>query len=72
MSKIRLDAALPPTCAVSSPSRLVTPSDPIGGCVVTVVDDGTHASITACGSGIAGTTAAANGLIDDLLALVQR
>ena len=67
LSRITVDAPLPPTCAVSSPARLATPDDPFGGCVITVVDDGTHASITACGSGLAGTTVDADALLDDLL-----
>jgi hypothetical protein len=36
--------------------------------VITVLDDGTDAAITACGSGLAGTTASANALLDELLA----
>jgi hypothetical protein len=35
--------------------------------VITVIDDGTHASITACGSGLAGTPDDAADLIDVLL-----
>ncbi|MEO8702841.1 MAG: hypothetical protein ABI867_22545 [Kofleriaceae bacterium] len=70
LSKIRIDAPLAAACAVSSPARLASSSDELGGCVVTVVDDGTHASITACGSGMAGTAAAAAELIDELLARV--
>jgi len=66
LSKIRVDSPLPPTCAVSSPARLATANDPLGGCVLTILDNGTHAAITACGSGLAGTPAAANALIDDL------
>ena len=66
LSKIRVNAPLPPTCAVSSPARLATAADPLGGCVLTVVDDGTRAAITACGSGLAGTAAAAAELIDEL------
>jgi hypothetical protein len=70
LSKIRVDAALPPTCAVSSPARLATETDPTGGCVITLLDDGCRAAITACGSGLAGTPAAAAELLDELLALV--
>ncbi len=74
LSKIRVDAALPPVCAVSSPARLATASDPLGGCVLTIVDDGTRASITACGGPtqgdpsrtLAGTSASAARLIDEL------
>lgn len=70
LSKIRLDFALAPACAVSSPARLATPSDPLGACVVTVLDDGMRAAITVCGSGLAGTHDAASALLDELLALI--
>jgi len=69
VSRIRIETALPPSCAVSSPSRLASPGDPLGACVVTVVDDGDRAAITVCGSGLAGSSAGARGLLDDLLAL---
>jgi hypothetical protein len=55
---------------VSSPARLATAEDPLGGCVLTILDDGHRAAITACGSGLAGTPASANALLDELLALV--
>lgn len=67
LSRIRLDVPLAPTCAVSSPARLVTSSDPLGGCVITILDDGTRSAITACGSGLAGSPSAAAALIDELL-----
>nr|MBA3462512.1 hypothetical protein [Deltaproteobacteria bacterium] len=70
LSKIRLDFPLAPACAVSSPARLATATDPLGACVVTILDDGTRAAITVCGSGLAGTHAGANALIDELLALI--
>ena len=38
LSRIAMDTATPPMCAVSSPSRLATASDPVGGCVITIVD----------------------------------
>lgn len=69
LSRIHVDVPLPPACAVSSPARLATPDDPFGGCVITVLDDGTQASMTACGSGLAGTTADADALLDELLAI---
>ncbi len=72
LSRIRLDIALPAACAVSSPARLATKSDPLGSCVITVVDDGIHASITACGSGLAGTPDDAADLIDALLDELRR
>jgi hypothetical protein len=68
LSRIAVDAPVPPICAVSSPSRLATKTDPIGGCVITIVDDGTHGAITVCGSGATGTTAAAAALLDSLCA----
>ena len=69
VSRIRIDTPLPPSCAVSSPSRLASPGDPLGACVVTVVDDGDRAAITVCGSGLAGSSAGARGLLDAILAL---
>ncbi|MGE0868906.1 MAG: hypothetical protein AB7P03_10095 [Kofleriaceae bacterium] len=68
VSRMQMDRAVPPSCAVSSPARLASASDPIGGCVVTVIDDGTHAAITVCGSGFAGTPLDARALIDELVA----
>jgi len=70
LSRIHVDAPLPPTCAVSSPARMATPTDPLGGCVITVLDDGTQAAITACGSGLAGDASDANALLDELLTLL--
>lgn len=68
ISRIRVDSPLAPTCAVAPPPRLATAADPLGACVITVLDDGTRASITACGSGLAGTSDAAADLIEALLA----
>lgn len=72
LSRIRLDVPLAPTCAVSSPARLVTPSDRLGGCVITILDDGERAAITACGSGLAGSPAVAAAFIDELLAMATQ
>jgi hypothetical protein len=69
LSRIRIETALPPACAVSSPSRQASAADPLGACVVTVVDDGSRAAITVCGSGIAGSERTARALLDELLAL---
>jgi hypothetical protein len=69
VSRIRVDAPESPSCAVSSPSRHASPGDPLGACVVTVVDDGDRAAITVCGSGLTGTCAGARGVLDDILAL---
>ena len=71
LSKIRLDFPLAPACAVSSPARLGTADDPLGACVVTVIDDGTRAAITVCGSGLTGTHAGVKALLDELLAQVS-
>ena len=68
LSRIAVDSPIPPMCAVSSPSRLASESDPAGGCVITIVDDGRHAAITVCGSGFAGTAATASAFLDELLA----
>lgn len=66
VSKISLDAPSPPSCAVSSPARLATTTDPFGGCVVTIIDDGTRAAITLCGSG----EVAHADMLDEILASV--
>ncbi len=69
LSRMRIDFPLDAACAVSSPARLSSAIDPLGACVITVIDDGDGAAITACGSGLAGTHDAAEALIDELLAL---
>ncbi len=66
VSRIATDTPIPPMCAVSSPSRLATESDPIGGCVITIVDDGRRGAITVCGSGFAGTADATEAILDEL------
>ncbi|HEY5921737.1 MAG TPA: hypothetical protein VIV11_08700, partial [Kofleriaceae bacterium] len=66
LSRIAVDERIPPMCAVSSPSRLASESDPTGGCVITIVDDGQHGAITVAGSGFAGTAASATALLDQL------
>ncbi|MBK7537892.1 MAG: hypothetical protein IPI49_21465 [Myxococcales bacterium] len=68
LSRIALELPAPPLCAVSSPARLASPTDPFGGCVITLVDDGHHGVITVCGSGFVGTPPAAAALLDELLA----
>ncbi|HEU4730712.1 MAG TPA: hypothetical protein VFT22_22610 [Kofleriaceae bacterium] len=67
LSRIVLDAPIPPLCAVSSPARLASEADPAGGCVVTIIEDGRRGAITLCGSGFAGTAAAGAALLDELL-----
>ena len=66
LSRIALSTPTPPLCAVSSPARLASDRDPAGGCVITIIDDGHHGAITACGSGLTGTSAAAAALLDEL------
>ncbi len=67
LSRIAMDTPVPALCAVSSPSRLATDVDPIGGCVITIVNDGNHAAITIGGSGTAGTAGTASAFLDELL-----
>jgi hypothetical protein len=64
VSKIVLSTPSPAACAVSSPAKMATASDPLGGCVVTIVDDGRTAAITLCGSG----TLAEPSVLDEALA----
>jgi hypothetical protein len=68
VSRMAIDTPIPAMCAVSSPSRMATVADPIGGCVITVFDDGIHGAISICGSGFAGTQARADAVLDQLLA----
>ena len=68
LSRIAVDAPVPPMCAASSPARLASAADPLGGCVITIVDDGRRGAITVGGSGLAGTAATASALLDELLA----
>jgi len=68
LSRIAMDSPVPALCAVSSPSRLATAADPVGGCVITIVDDGSHGAITVGGSGATGTAARASAFLDELLA----
>jgi len=66
ISRIELDTPMPVACAVSSPARLATDEDPLGSCVVTVLDDGTRAAITLCGSGTCGAPARLDELLEAL------
>ncbi len=68
LSRIAIDAEIPPVCAVSSPSRLVTDDDPVGSCVITIVEGTTHAAISVGGAGFAGSAATASALLEELLA----
>jgi hypothetical protein len=70
LSRIAMDSPIPPMCAVSSPSRLASDTDPVGGCVITIVDDGSHGAITVGGSGFAGTADTAAAFLDELLSSV--
>ncbi|HSS01628.1 MAG TPA: hypothetical protein VLM79_31430 [Kofleriaceae bacterium] len=67
LSRIAMDSPVPAMCAVSSPSRLASDTDPFGGCVITIVDDGTRGAITVCGSGFVGTAERAGAFLDELL-----
>jgi hypothetical protein len=71
VSRIRIDAPIPASCAVSSPSRDASAVDPLGACVITVVDDGTRAAITLCGSGLVGSEVAARAVLQELLTLAR-
>jgi hypothetical protein len=68
LSRIVMDVPTPAIAAVSSPSRMASAADPMGGCVITIVDDGRHGAITMCGSGFAGTADAAAVFLDELIA----
>jgi hypothetical protein len=71
LSRIAMDVPVPRMCAVSSPSRLASEADPTGGCVITMIEGGGPGAITVCGSGFAGTTAAAEAFLDELLASID-
>lgn len=66
VSRIELAHESPPACAVSSPGQLATADDPLGSCVLTVIDDGSRAAITLCGSGSLATA----DRLDEVLALL--
>ncbi len=67
LSVIRLRQwSSPALVAVSSPPSLASSADPAGSCVVTIVDDGERAMITASGSGLAGDASSAAALLDEL------
>ena len=55
-----------PMIAVSAPALSANRNDPSGGIVVTVIDDGEHATMTVCGSGLAGNNTDANEIIDEI------
>ncbi len=68
LSSIRMrERRLPPLVAVSCPVLLPSAEDPVGGCLLTIVDDGHQATITASGAGLAGTDAEAAALLEELL-----
>jgi hypothetical protein len=64
--RVRERPALP-LVAISSPVLLPSALDPIGGCLVTIVDDGERAIIAASGTGIFGDDATTRTLLDELL-----
>lgn len=68
LSSIRMrEMASPPLIAVSCPVLLPNPDDPIGGCVVTMVDNGERAMIAVSGAGLAGDAAQGASLLEELL-----
>jgi hypothetical protein len=67
LSRIALDFSAPPIAAVSSPSRLASAADPFGGCVISLIEDGTCGMITLGGTGFIGDVAQANAILDELL-----
>jgi len=68
VSRIELAHESPPACAVSSPGEMATSRDPLGSCVITVIDDGVRAAITLCGSGSLGAAST----LDEILSRVPR
>jgi hypothetical protein len=64
LSRISVDTPIPLSYAVSSPSRLASANDPLGSCVLSLVDDGERGAITLSGSGQLGSKT----LLDELLA----
>jgi len=71
VSRIRLDLPSPASCAVSSPARLASEADPLGACVATVIDNGTEAALTICGSGLVGREGSASAILDELLTKIR-
>lgn len=54
LSKLRLDGvSCPPAVAVSSAAQLASDHDPLGGCVLTVIETARSATVTLCGTGAA-------------------
>jgi hypothetical protein len=73
VSRLRIDVpglVMPAACAVSSPARLPTPNDPLGGCVVTVIDDAVRAAITVCGAGVIAGPGHAEAVFDEVVAQI--
>lgn len=70
LSRIAMDSPVPPMIAVSSPSRLATEADPIGGCVITIVGEAHQGAITVCGSGFVGSPETVSAFLDELLASI--
>ncbi len=68
LSSLRMrEMASPPLIAVSCPVLLPSSGDPIGGCVVTMVDNGERATIAVSGAGLAGDAAQGASLLEELL-----
>ncbi len=68
LSRLALDFPAPAMAAVSSASRLASDADPFGGCVITLLEDGTRGMITLAGTGFVGEPAHAMAMLDELLA----
>jgi hypothetical protein len=66
LSRIALDFPSPPMAAVSSASRIASVSDPFGGCVITLIEDGTRGMITLAGTGFVGAATQATAILDEL------
>lgn len=64
LSKLRLDGiACPPAIAVSSAAQIASERDPLGGCVLTIIESAISATVTLCGTGRASDAA----LLDEIV-----
>lgn len=61
-----------PMIAVSAPALAPTTTNPSGGIVITLVDDGSHATLSVCGAGLIASNAAAAALLADIVAALPR
>lgn len=58
--------------AVSAPALAPATTNPSGGIVITLVDDGSHATLSVCGAGLIASNAAAAALLADIVAALPR